>query len=154
MRQILWEYIQGGDKQVVFRKMANQVGVGDGFVPYEFCVTKELNQQYLEAVEDQHPRYQKIVHPALLIAQSNVTRSPSFQLPSGMAAVHAKEQVEYLNPGRVGKTFQVCWGVVDVYEKRGRQYQVKEVWITDEDGIAILRRRITDTYIAGEGMVK
>jgi len=71
-----------------------------------------------------------------------------------MAAVHAKEQVEYFNPGRVGKTFRVCWNVVDVYEKRGRLYQVKEALIIDEDDTIILQRRITDTYIAGEGVVK
>lgn len=133
------------------KRRADQVGVGEEFVPYEFRVTTELNQQYLRAVGDYHSRYLQIVHPALLIAQSNVTRSPSFYLPSGVAAVHAKEQVEYLNSGRVGKTFRVCWRVVDVYEKRGRQYQVKEALITDEDGIEILRRRITDTYITGEG---
>lgn len=143
------------------KKRADQVGVGEEFEPYEFRVTTEFNQQYLEAVEDYHPRYLQetdlgppIVHPALLIVQSNVTRSPSFQLPPGMAAVHAKEEVEYLNPGRVGKTFWVCWKVVDVYEKRGRQYQIKEVLITDEDGTEILRRRIIDTYIFGEGAGK
>ena len=140
------------------KKRADQVGVGEEFEPYEFCVTPEFNQQYLEAVEDYHPRYLQetdlgppIVHPALLIVQSNVTRSPSFHLPPGMAAVHAKEQIEYINPGRVGKTFRVHWKVVDVYEKRGRPYQVKEALIVDEDGVEILRRRFADTYIAGRG---
>ncbi|MBA7611311.1 hypothetical protein ES703_18531 [subsurface metagenome] len=98
--------------------------------------------------------FRQFIPRPLLIAQSNVTRSPSFQLPPGMAAVHAKEQVEYFNPGRVGKTFRVCWNVVDVYEKRGRLYQVKEALIIDEDDTIILQRRITDTYIAGEGVVK
>jgi len=139
------------------RKRADQVGVGEQFEPYELHITPEFNQQYLEAVEDYHPRYLQetdfgppIVHPALLINHSNVTRSPSFYLPPGMAAVHAKEEVEYLNPGRIGKTFWVHWKVVDTYEKRGRPYQVKEALIVDEDGMEILRRRITDTYIAGE----
>ncbi|GAG74835.1 unnamed protein product, partial [marine sediment metagenome] len=70
---------------------------------------------------------------------------------ASMAAVHAKEEVEYLDPGRVGKTFRVHWKVVDTYEKRGRPYQVKEALIVDEDGVEILRRRTTDTYIAGGG---
>jgi hypothetical protein len=132
--------------------------VGEGFELYEFCVTQEFNQQYLEAEEDHHPRYLReteagpaIVYPGLLINHSNVTMSPSFHLPPGMAAFHAKEEVEYLNPGRVGKTFRVHWKVVDTYEKRGRPYQVKEALIVDNDGVKILRRRITDTYIAGEG---
>ena len=131
------------------KKEANQVRPGEEFTTFEFRVTAEFNQQYLEAIEDYHPRYKEIVHPALLIAQSNVTRSPSFYLPAGMAAVHAKEEVEYFNPALVGKTFRVSWRVVDVYEKRGRQYQVKDVWITDENSIPILRRKITDTYISG-----
>ncbi|GAI66990.1 unnamed protein product [marine sediment metagenome] len=139
------------------RKRADQVGIGEEFEPYEFRVTHEFNRQYLEAEEDQHPRYLEesnigwpIVHPGLLINHSNVTRSPSFYLPPRMAAVHAKEEVEFLNPGRVGKTFRVTWKVVEVYEKRGRSYQVKDAIITDEDGVEILRRKITDTYIAGE----
>ena len=138
------------------RKRANQVGVGEEFEPYTFRVTPEFNQQYLEAEEDYHARYLQeteagpaIVHPGLFINHSNVTRSPSFYLPPGMAAVHAKEDIEYLNPGRVGKSFSVHWKVVDTYEKRGRPYQVKETLIIDEDGVEILKRMITDTYISG-----
>ena len=137
------------------RKRANQLGVGEEFEPYEFRVTPEFNQQYLEAEEDYHPRYLQeteagsaMVHPGLFINHSNITRSPSFYLPYGMAAVHAKEDVEYLNPGRVGKSFTVHWKVVDTYEKRGRPYQVKETLIIDEDGVEILKRTITDTYIS------
>ena len=140
------------------KKRADQFQVGEEFEPFEFRVTMEFNQQYLEAVEDYHPRYSEktdvgppIVNPSLLVVQSNVTRSPSFYLPYGMAAVHAKEEVEYLNPGRVGKSFTVHWKVVDVYEKRGRSYQVKETLVVDEDGIEILKRIITDTYISGGG---
>ncbi len=138
------------------KKRADQFGVGDEFEPYEFLVTTEFNQQYLEAVEDYHSRYSQstdagppIVNPVLLVVQSNVTRSPSFYLPYGMAAVHAKEEVEYLNPGRVGKSFTVHWKVVDTYEKRGRPYQVKDVLIVDNDGVEILKRTVTDTYISG-----
>ena len=79
---------------------------------------------------------------------SNVTRSPSFYLPPGMATIHAKEEVEFLNPGRVNKTFRVTWKVVETYEKRGRPYQTKETLITDEDGVEILRRRFIDTFMS------
>ena len=139
------------------KKRADQVGVSEEFEPYELHITPEFNQQYLQALEDYNSRYLEetefgppIVHPGPLINHSNVTRSPSFYLPPGMAAVHAKEEVEYLNPGRVGKAFRVTWKVVDVYTKRGRPYQVKEALIVDEDGIEILRRKITDTYIYGK----
>ncbi len=91
------------------KKMANQLGVGEKFETLEFCVTPEFNQQYLEAVEDYHPRYQQeteagaaIVHAGLLINHSNVTRSPSFYLPPGTATIHAKEQVEYISSNLEG----------------------------------------------------
>jgi len=138
------------------KKRSDQLEVGEGFEPYEFLVTPAFNKQYLEAEEDYHPIYLQdtdlgspIVHPSLLINHSNFTRSPSFYLPPGMAAVHAKDEVEFLSPGRVGKTFRVTWKVIEVYERRGRQYQVSEILISDEDGIEIMRRRLNATYISG-----
>jgi len=138
------------------KKRADQIGVGDEFKPLTFRVTSEFNEQYLESVEDYHPRYREVtefgppvVHPALLVVWSNVTRSPSFYLPYGLAAVHAWEEIEYINPGRVGKTFTVTWKVVDVYEKKGRWYQVKEALVVDEDGLQIIKRKFGDTYFSG-----
>ena len=139
------------------RKFANELKAGEEFEPHEFRVTPELNQQYLYGVEDYHSRYLEetelgspIVHLALLLNQTNFTRSPSYSLPPGVTAIHSADEVEFLNPGKVGKKFRVTWKVVDVYEKRGRLYQVKEVLMADEDGVEILRRTITDTFFAAE----
>lgn len=140
----------------MIQKRADQLNVGEEFQALEYKVTPDFNQTYLEAVEDYHPRYLKetefgppVVHPALLIVQSNVTRSPSFYLPRGVAAVHTHEEIEYLNAARVGKSLRVYWKVVATYEKRGRKYQVKDVLVIDEDGVNILKRRVTDTYVTG-----
>jgi acyl dehydratase len=117
------------------------------FEPFEFHVTPEFNEQYLFAAEDYHPRYlatdsgPPMVHPGLLLNQSNVTRSPSFSLRGWMAGIHAAEEVEFINPAKVGKRFKVTWKVLDEYEKRGRRYTVFEALIVDEDGLEILRRR-------------
>lgn len=135
---------------MIAKKWALQLEAGEEFDTLEFCVTPSFNQQYLEAVEDYHPRYLEIVHPALLINYSNVTRSPSFRLPPGVAAVHTHEEIEYINPGRVGNTFRASWKVVDVYKRRGRLYQVKEALVVDQDGVKIIKRRITDTYVSGQ----
>lgn len=139
------------------KKFANELKAGEEFEPYEIRVTPELNQQFLYGVEDYHPRYLEetelgspIVHLALLLNQSNFTRSPSYSLPPGVTAIHAADEVEFLNPGKVGKKFRVTWKIVDVYEKRGRSYQVKEVLIADEDDVEILRRRVTDTFFAAK----
>jgi len=129
---------------------------GDEFEPLEYRVTPEWNTQFQEALEAYYPRYEEgtasrppIVVPGLLIGNSNITRSPGFRLDPGMACVHTKEEVHYINPGKVGKKFTVTWKVVDYYEKRGRPYQVKEAMIVDEDEVIILRRGLTDTYMGG-----
>ena len=131
-------------------KRIDKAQIGDEFEVYEFVVTPEFNQQYIDAVEDYHPRYLEIVHPALLVNHSNIPRTPSFNVPLGMAAVHTQDEIEFINKGKVGKRFRVYWKVVDVYEKRGRKYQVKDVGVMDEDGLVILKRRMTDTYFSGE----
>ena len=137
------------------RKTADQLGIGEELEPYQFLVTPEFSHQYLEAVDDHHRRYLEetdlgppIVHPALFLNYCSITKSPSFYLPPGMAAVVAKDEIEYLNPGRVGKSFRVSWKVVDTHTKRGRIYQVTEISVVDEDGMEILRRRMNCTYVA------
>ena len=137
-------------------KRADNYCVGEEFKPLTFTVTPDFNYHYCLAVEGCHERYTTgtcnkppLVHPALLIFYSNVTRSPSFYLPQGMAAVHAKEEIKFISPALVGKTFTVYWKVVEVYEKRGRCYQVKDTLMLDEGDKQILKRIITDTYFSG-----
>jgi acyl dehydratase len=137
-------------------KRADLYKTGEEFEPLEYRVTPEWNAQFQEALEAYYPRYEEktvsgppMVVPGLFIANSNVTRSPGFKLDPGMAAVHAKEEVEFINPGRVGNTFKVTWKVIEYYEKRDRPFQTKEALIVDEDGVKILRRRLTDTYMGG-----
>lgn len=127
--------------------------VGQEFEPLEFMVTPEINQQYLYAEEDFNPIYLNasedripLVHPGLLLNMSNNTRSPSFYLPPGWAEIHAGEETEYLNPGKVGKKFRVTWKVIEVSEKRGRPWQVLEILIVDEDGLQIMRRKMSNTF--------
>lgn len=139
------------------KKFAYLMEVGDEFEPFEFVVTPELNQQYLYAEEDFNPRYievtergQPIVHPGLLYNMSNNTRSPSFYLPPGWGEIHAAEETEFLNPGRVGKKFRINWKVVEAYEKRGKPWHVLEITITDEDNIIIMRRKMTNTFVSLE----
>ena len=134
-------------------KRSDLLVVGDEFAPLEFYVTPEFSENYLHAVEDHHPRYTEgpgaIVHPALLIVFSNNTRSPSFSLDPGTAAIQTHELVEYHSPGRVGSTFHVTFRVVDTYEKRGRPYQVVEAPVVDENGAPIITRTTTYTYVGG-----
>jgi hypothetical protein len=129
------------------------------FEPFEFHVTPEFNEQYLYALQDYHPGYlmetdsgPPLVHPGLLLNQSNVTRSPSFQSQGEKAGIHAAEEVEFINPAKVGKRFKVTWKVLEEYEKRGRRYTVFEALVVDEDGLEILRRKTHGLLVKrGEG---
>ncbi len=138
-------------------RRADELQVGEEFAALEFHVSEEMNENFLHAVEDLHPRYVEatadgppLVHPALLINFSNNTRSPSFYLLPGMAAIHTHEEVEHAGRARVGKRFRVSWQVTARYERRGRQYQVVEATIVDEDGGPVLTRRTTYTYTGGQ----
>ena len=126
--------------------------VGERFEPLEFVVTRELNEQYLYADEDYSSIYLDaelpIAHPGLLLNMSNNTRSPSFHLPQGWAEIHAAEETEFSNPARLGKRLTVTWEVIEKYEKRGRPWHVLDILITDEDGLEILRRKMTNTFAA------
>jgi len=139
------------------KKSAHLMRVGEEFEPLEFIVTPEMNQQYLYAEEDFNPRYiestengQPLVHPGLLLNMSNNTRSPSFYLPPGWGEIHAKEETEYLNPGRVGKKFRITWKVIEAFEKRGRPWHLLDILIVDEDGVLIMRRKMTNTFASWE----
>jgi hypothetical protein len=114
---------------------------------FEFVVTPELNQQYLYAEEDFHPRYIEetedgppIIHPALLLNRSNSSKRPSYSVEPGAGGLHTGEQTFFLNPARIGKKLKVTWKLMGTYEKRGRPYTCIEIRIVDEDGLEILRR--------------
>ena len=142
------------------RRPSDKHEVGDVMEPFEFSVTPELNEQYLFAVEDFHPRYlgetagRPQVHPALLLNMSNITRSPSFFLSPGLSAIHTQEECQFMRPAYVGRRFRVSWVVLQAYAKRGRPYRVYEAQISDEDGVAVIRRTITATYASADMQIK
>jgi hypothetical protein len=121
--------------------------IGMEFEPLEFMVTPELNQQYLYAQEDFNTIYLEetengpaIVHPALILNMSNDTRSPSFTIPAGISGLHARDDVTFINPARVGKKMIIRWKVTDIYIKRDRPYKIVETLVFDEDGTQIMKR--------------
>ena len=83
---------------------------GDELEPLDFHVTREFNENYLHAVEDFHARYLEaagdrapLVHTALLVNYSNLTRSPSFRLPEGVSAIHTHEEIDFMGTGTRGR---------------------------------------------------
>ena len=138
-------------------KRTDMLVAGEELAPFTFQVTEEFNENFLHSMEDFHPRYMEghsdaapIIHAGLLFNFSNLTRSPSFSLAAGVAAIHTHEEASFLQPAPVGSTLTVSWKIVETYEKRGRQYQVVEALITTDAGNQVLRRVSTNIYM-GEG---
>ncbi len=138
-------------------KRTDRLVAGEELEPFTFQVTEEFNENYLHSVEDFHPRYvtgvdgaQPIIHAGLLFNFSNLTRSPTFSLPAGVAAIHTHEEATFYDPAPVGSTITVSWKILDTYEKRERLYQVVEALITTDTGAKVLRRVSTNIYM-GEG---
>lgn len=136
------------------KKSTDLLEVGEELEPLEFVVSPDFNNQYLDALEDHHPWFSgdtdygpAMVHPGLLVNYSNRTRSPSYFLSPGVATVHAKESIEFKHPARVGKKLTVTWKVVERYEKRDKLYSVVDIVIRDEDGLEILKRKLTSIFI-------
>lgn len=125
---------------------------GAELAPLMVTVTPELNQQFLYAMEDFHPRYIEgnedgpLAHPGLLLLLSFPSKSPSFHLPPGWASIHAGDEVTFLYPARVGSQLLIRWKISRVWEKRGRQYCETETWIVDDAGHDILSRKVAITY--------
>ena len=139
-------------------KTIDQFGPGDPIAPHEIHVSEDMNRQYLDAVQDPGPHYREgsagggpWVHPSLLLNQSNPTRSGSHVLPPGMANVHAKEKATFFRPGRVGTTFRILWKVLERYTKRDRPYTVFECLVLDDQAEVVLCRRMTSTWVQGQG---
>ena len=129
---------------------------GDRLEPLEYEVTCNLNTDYLQAIEEFQPRYQRgtsstksLVHVGLLINYSNLTRSPSFQLPKNVSAIHSHEEIDFIGLARVEDVIAVHWVVKDRYERRGRIYQVMETMIYGPGEKKIIRRVSTNTFVGG-----
>ena len=128
---------------------------GDRLAPLELELTEEFNESIVQSVGADVSRYvgsserPGIVHPALLIVFSNLTRSPSFRLPEHCAAIQTHDDVQLERLARPGDTVTISWQVIDTYTRRGRQYQVMETCISNASGQTILTRQTTNTFMGG-----
>jgi acyl dehydratase len=136
-------------------KTADKMQPGDTYEPLILSLSAELNEQFLQALDAQHDRYHKIVHPGVLLNFCSITQSPSFCVQDQVAAVAAKFGCTFVRPTQIGEKVRISWKVCDVYERRSRLYQIAEVLVEAElDGSTILRREINNTFIGGQYLGK
>lgn len=85
--------------------------------------------------------------PALLF-HSEVYRDLSWYLPNLIGNLHARQEWEIFHPFRVGDEVVTRSTVVERYHKRGRDYVVNEVLITDPAGRWLQRSRTHQSFLA------
>lgn len=127
------------------------VKVGMEWGPAQVEVTELLNEQFLFAMQDYSSVYlpgqpePPRAHPGTLLslAMSGVI---GFRPAEGWTGMHARDEVELIRPVFVGETLTLRWRVLDVYEKRGRPWWVRECTITGAEGQLRLRRRIHTAF--------
>ena len=112
----------------------------------EVCVTPEINDLYAFALDDANPRYsgdEALAHPIALVQLGTrpVLRQFPVAVPEGESSLHAKMDVEFLAPARVGVNYREEGRLAEKYARRGRRYLVTEGRFLDEDGTEVLRYR-------------
>lgn len=132
---------------------SDQLKVGEKYKTLELKITKDLNDQFLKSLDCLEDRFQEFIHPGLLFNFCSITKSPSFSLEAGIAAVAAKFESVFHQAVKVNSRLKIQWEVVDVYERRSRTYQVCDVTIWDSDNL-VMERKLTNTFIGGAYLEK
>ena len=95
-------------------KFADEFQPGESLESIAILVTRDWNEQVLFAQQDYDPRYiasaeggAAEVHPALLLAISANTRSPSYRLRPGTASVLAEDAVTFIRQASVDERLSV-----------------------------------------------
>jgi acyl dehydratase len=109
--------------------------------------------RYVAGTGDDHAWYRGpsalggALAPALLF-HSEVYRDLSWYLPNLIGNLHAKQEWDLFAPIHVGDAVRTRSTVVGRYHKRGRDYVVNEVLITDPDGRWLQRSRTHQSFLA------
>jgi len=127
-------------------------------------------RKYLDAVQDDNPVYREESPSGLPIAPSTICARDIFRLPlmqtfwdgielceppeDRRAFLHAKHEIDYINPPRSGMKINVEGFIADKYIERGRYWVVVETVTRAENGLEFLRCRGTFTWLADEKLAE
>jgi acyl dehydratase len=124
--------------------------------PFSFSITDQIQSRYLEALEDHHQRYtlshdgvHPIVHPGILLNQSNATRSPSFGGPN-TRWIHVREQTYFAAPARLNDELIAEWHIAEYRPRFGRMLAKVACVVTRHDGPVIIERTMWGIHISGQ----
>lgn len=107
----------------------NDLYVGYVFPNFEFVITEEIADKYLQTIEDstgisgnRNVNGQRLV-PSTITSLFTFGGYKNF-IESPTGCLHAKQEYEYLQPLYVGDKLTVGTEIVEKYTKNGRNYVV------------------------------
>jgi acyl dehydratase len=114
----------------------------------EYFITRDLVERYMAATGDDNPLYagQEGIAPALLL-YNEVFRNLDWYLPNIYGNLHARQEWDIFAPIRVGEALRSASVIVDRYEKRDREYVVKEVLVFGQSGRLVSRSRTHQSFM-------
>lgn len=120
--------------------------IGEVITTHEFTISDDMIERYIAAVGDYNPWYTqnspfsgRIVPPMLI--SNYTTRAVVSRLRK--AGLHAKQEVELINPAKPGMKLIMVIKLADRYEKREQEFVIIESVSRDENGIEIIRAKAT-----------
>jgi acyl dehydratase len=123
------------------------VFVGRDFGGRSLAIDRELIDGYLAAVAETDPIYERFA-PALVL-HSECYRDLNWYLKNIFGNLHARQEWELFHPIAVGQDVTTRAFIRDRYQKRGRDYVVKETWVLDAEG-RLLNRGLTHQSFLNE----
>lgn len=116
----------------------------------EFVITRELNQRFMNCLEDHFPWYAEnspyggpIAEPGVLHEMAFMAMMRRFPIapPEGKQSVHAKQESQFYYPPRVGTRVKIEVRLTGKFVKREKDYVIHEARLTDEGGRIFLISR-------------
>ena len=130
------------------------VEVGEELGPVEGVVSELKVKQHAFAVDDYGSWYfhhspfgARIGHPTLLATDvlMLITLAYDVVTPPCEAGLHARNELEFLQPVFVGQRVTVRGKHVEKYKKRAQHYRILDGTVEDEGGNPLVRMRATET---------
>ena len=131
----------------------DNIEVGEQLGPVEGVLSALKLKSHAFAVDDYGDWYFKdspfggpIGHPTLLATDVLYLFMMAYDMtPPTEGGLHGKNEIEFVNPVRVGTRVTIQGTHSDKYQKRAQNYRILEGQVVDENGQVIIRMRATET---------
>jgi len=124
------------------------VFVGRDFGGRTLTIDAQLVADYGNALGDFHPLYERFA-PALLL-HSECYQNLNWYLRNIYGNLHARQEWELYRLVPLGSQVTTRGFIRERYQKRGRDYVVKETWVLDDDGRLVNRGITHQSFLSGD----